>query len=310
MPVISELSKLFYKKEPASLSGIALSHQGVNFCYSVSGALTSSQNNSEDIQFAQLSAVNQNYQQALTNLSEQYHLQGSCHLVLPAAFAQIVQVDKPNVPESEINAALKWQIKDLVTFAPENMLLDYFDTPALSGGVEKINVVCAPLDELKGFVRALAEKNVHVKSIITEEFAFARLLPVQDEPLLLVCRQPGEEVLILILKKGKICFHRRLRGFTRLDEKSEQELDMGTVDSLSLEIQRSTDYFERQLKQAPIREVRILLPMATEAYLGRRLAENVNASVDLLALPDAYKEQRQYACALGAAMPDAMELVS
>ncbi len=310
MSVITRLNKIFSKKESAGLIGVTLRQQGVAFCnFAESPAIAaSSQNGNADVQFEQLALANQNYQQILESLSSQHKLEGQCHLVLPATFAQIVQVDKPNVPENEINAALKWQVKDLVSIAPDNMVVDYFDSPALIGGQEKINVVCAPMNELKSFVAALVEQNIQVKSIITEEFAFARLLPTQNEPCLLVCRQPSEEVLILIIKKGQICFHRRLRGFTRLDEKSEQELSMGTVDSLSLEIQRSTDYFERQLKQAPIREIRILLPMATEAYLARKLAENTNVAVELLDLPTEYKDKREYACALGATMPDTTEL--
>ena len=84
-------------------------------------------------------------------LKNDFELSGQAHLVLNDQQTQIVQVDKPSVPEAEITSALKWQIKDLVTIAPDNMVLDYFDAPALANSKDKINVVCASLSELKGF---------------------------------------------------------------------------------------------------------------------------------------------------------------
>jgi MSHA biogenesis protein MshI len=211
-------------------------------------------------------------------------------------------VDKPNVPESEICAALKWQIKDLVTFTPDDMVLDYFDGPVLSGGGEKINVVCAVASELRNIVSATNKGNMILQSITTQEFAFSQLVAIQNDACLLVCQEPGEEIVILIVKQGQLYFHRRLRGFLHIAEKSDEELASNIIDNLSLEIQRSTDYFERQLKQAPIKELKVLIPIKSEAFFARKLAENTNVPVTLLALPEPYHEQREYAVALSAAI--------
>lgn len=228
--------------------------------------------------------------------------EGSCHIILSAAMSQIVQVDRPAVPDAEINGALKWQIKELVTIAPDNLLLDYFESPVDNQAQNKINVVCSPLKEVKDIVTALNVDNLKVASITTEEFAFANLVTAKKDAVLLVCAQPKEEIVLVIVKNGQLFFHRRLRGFTQIADKSPEELDMGNIDSLSLEIQRSTDYFERQLKQASIKEILVLVPMDNEAYLARRLAENTNVPVNLLTLPALYSEHRENACALGATM--------
>ncbi|MDG1751908.1 MAG: hypothetical protein P8I03_09650 [Thalassotalea sp.] len=76
---------------------------------------------------------------------------------------------------------------------------------------------------------------------------------------------------------------------------------------MSLEIQRSTDYFERQLKQAPIRSIEVLVPMANEAFLARKLAENTNVPVNLFTMPEGYSQQREYAACIGATMLNSME---
>ena len=229
-------------------------------------------------------------------------LAGQCHIVLNAQQSQIVQVDKPSVPAAEINGALKWQIKDLVSISPENMVLDYFDGPTLAGGKDKINVVCSSVNDLKKIVTAANQGEMDVTSITIAEFAFANLLPVQNDACLLVCQQPNEEIVLLIVKQGKLYFHRRLRGFSQIGSKTEDELSMTVIDNLSLEIQRSSDYFERQLKQASIRNIKVLLPISSEGFFARKLSENSHIPVTLLDLPQAYKEQREYAAAIGATM--------
>jgi len=238
----------------------------------------------------------------LESLSNKHSLEGQCHLILNAKQNQIVQVDKPNVPDAEINAALKWQIKDLVSISPEEMIIDYYDGPKLAGGVEKINVVCATKSELKPFVESLINTDVSLKTITTEEFAFTCLLPVKDDACLLICQQPDEEMNLIIVKQGRLYFQRRLRGLAKIAQKSEDELSMGTIDSLSLEIQRSTDYFERQLKQAPIRSIEVLVPMKNEAFLARKLSENTNVPVNIFSMPEPFSKHRAFAVSVGATM--------
>lgn len=165
-------------------------------------------------------------------------------------------------------------------------------------------MVCSPIDELKKIVNAVNQDGCEVTSITIAEFAFANLLPVENDASLLVCQQPNEEIVLLIVKQGKLYFHRRLRGFSQIAQKTEDELTLTAIDSLALEIQRSSDYFERQLKQAPIKDIKVLLPMKLESFFARKLAENSHMPVNLLVLPDAYQAHRQYACAIGATMTD------
>ncbi|MCI2282830.1 hypothetical protein L3081_04695 [Colwellia sp. MSW7] len=146
-------------------------------------------------------------------------------------------------------------------------------------------MVCSPLNELKQIVNAANAGNMEVVSITIAEFAFANLLPIQNDACLLVCQQPNEEVVLLIIKQGKLYFHRRLHGFSQIANKSEDELTMTVIDSFALEIQRSSDYFERQLKQAPIKDIKVLLPIKTESFFARKLAENSHLPVSLLTLP-------------------------
>ncbi|MFB0999655.1 MAG: hypothetical protein QMC13_05415, partial [Colwellia sp.] len=172
MSLITKINNVFSKVESKALLGVSLRQQSLAF-FSCS--------EQETTQFQQINYPLVEHPQQIKIQQEKYQLQGQCHLVLASSQTQIVQVDKPNIPESELNAALKWQIKDLVNCSPEDMVLDYFDGPTLAGGNEKINVVCASKKELLTFIEPLNHNGLTLKSIITEEFAFASLLKVQND---------------------------------------------------------------------------------------------------------------------------------
>ena len=301
MSLITKINNIFSKEESKDLLGVSLRQLSFAFF---------SRPEKGESQYRQINYPLAEHPQQIKVHQEKYQLQGQCHLVLASSQTQIVQVDKPNIPDSELNAALKWQIKDLVNYSPEDMVLDYFDGPTLAGGNEKINVVCASKKELLTFIEPLNNDGLTLKSITTEEFAFASLLTLQDDACLMVCQQPYEEIILLIVKQGKVFFSRRLRGFAQIATKTEDELSSGIIDNLNLEIQRSTDYFERQLKQAPIRTIEVIVPIENEAVLARKLAENTNVAVKLLAMPDGFYNAREFAVTLGATQLNNMEPIS
>ncbi len=320
MSLLTKISKLLSKKQSNRLIGIALQQQGISLCSipvskddkidskllvddSTIPEKSPAQNgNPTTVIFQKVKVVSGEFSSQLVQLQDEFQLSGQAHLVLNDQQTQIVQVDKPSVPETEICAALKWQIKDLVSISPNNMVLDYYDAPLLAGGKEKINVVCASLDELKKLVEATEQGAVKVNAITTQEFAFANLLAPKNEANLLVCQQPNEEVVLLIVKQNKIFFQRRLRGFAQIGNKSAEELSFSVIDDIGLEIQRSTDYFERQLKQAPIKAIQVLLPIELENLFIEKEAVNSVVPVSLLELPYPYHQHREYAAAIGASL--------
>lgn len=307
MSFLTKISQILTKNKSSQRIGIAFQQQGVSLCsipQQKSGS-ASDEHKAEKVIFQQEASNPASFGKSIQAIHKNCDLEGTACLVLNEAQSQIVQIDKPSLPESEINAALKWQIKDMVSTSPDNMVLDYFDAPTLSGGKEKINVVCAPLDELKKLLEATEHGDVKISSITTQEFAFANLLPPQKAAILLVCQQPNEEIVLLIVKKGQIFFHRRLRGFAQISKKTAEELTFSVIDNISLEIQRSTDYFERQLKQAPIKEIKVLLPMELEGVFINKLAENSAAPVSALDLPRPYHEHRDFAAVVGACLDNA-----
>ncbi|MFB1036942.1 MAG: hypothetical protein QMC38_16535 [Sinobacterium sp.] len=83
-----------------------------------------------------------------------------------------------------------------------------------------------------------------------------------------------------IVKRKQLFFSRRLRGYENLANFSPEELKMGIVDNLSLEIQRSMDYFESQLRQAPVKKVYISLNTLHQDPLADLIKQVIFISVE------------------------------
>lgn len=183
-------------------------------------------------------------------------------LILAPEFYQVVQLDKPALSDQEMLQALPWQIKDLVNIAPEDIIADYIDLPGSGNGAAKINAVAASAAGLQQVLKPIHEAGLNLTGIMPEEWLAGRLVAVGAQATMLVIHQPEQEVLIQIVRNGELYFSRRTRGFTRLHLAGAGELADGTLDRLQLELQRSMDYVESQLKQPPVRDIFLLMPEA------------------------------------------------
>jgi len=311
MTLITKLTQLFSKTASMDSLGICLQGTGLGYCLlpnKTENSHTQSETSSDNSLYrksivSNMPLIKGGAVSTLAQLLNQDNIQGQCQLVLQTGQYHLVQINKPEVPVAELHSALRWQIKELVPISPENMVLDYFQGPNINGNEQKINVVCASKSELQAMVSQFEQDACQLTAITIPEFAFANLLPYSDDAVLMVCQQPEEELFILVVRQGRILFYRHLRGFVQVANKSEQELSFGVIDSLSLEIQKSSDYFERQLKQAAISAIVVLAPGINEAYLASKLADNTNVPLTLLSLPDGVENKRNMAAAIGVTMP-------
>ena len=207
-------------------------------------------------------------------LIESHKLQNSrCTLVLPSNRYQLLQIDKPSLEEEELAASLAWTVKDLVNVPPEELVADYFHVPPIPMQGPKINVIASSSKTVQPLVDIFTRHKIELFGIVPEEMVMRNVVGYTETGCLLLCQQINEEPNLQIVKKDQVYFARRLRGFARLHDYTAQELVEGMTDSLSLEIQRSMDYYESQLKQAPVKEILLALP--TEHQL--LIAEQINA---------------------------------
>lgn len=196
---------------------------------------------------------------------------------------QLLQVDKPAVPVAEIAQALRWSVTELVSI-PGEIVVDYFERPVQGAGVAKLNAVAVARETLESLVQVCTEAKLDLKQIIIEELAICDLLGNSEQPLLTVTQEPGQEVCINIVKQGQLYFSRRLRGYEQLSSLALEQLDYGLVDNLAVEIQRSMDYFESQLRQASLQHIRVHLDSPFQAQIIDKLSSQNPATIEALEL--------------------------
>jgi MSHA biogenesis protein MshI len=201
-----------------------------------------------------------------------------CYVSLTSHWYQLLQIEQPNVPEEEVYAALGWPLKDLL---PPNVeyVYDYLNPPAQAAGQAKLNVVAIPHKDIERISKGIYEADLTLQSISIEETATVELTPSSDDAVMSLVQEHGEEIVLNIVKNNKLYFTRRLKGFENLGSYSESELSMGITESLCVQIQRSMDYFESQLRQSPVRKVLLKLDTALADQLAGQIQENMGLPV-------------------------------
>jgi len=241
---------------------------------------------------------------------EQLSLQGSrCNLVLPVDHYQLLLIESPNVPDDELRDALRWKIKDLLSFPVEDALIDVFTLPKGSnrGGRQMLYVVAAEEPKVKKLMSLLDKAQLQLDSIDITEMALRNLAEVStdDQRSLAVLRVlPGQGMLTL-LRAGQLYLSRQFDmpyNGGLFDELPEEQL--------VLELQRSLDYYERQMGQVPPSNVYI----CGENMSPDKVTESLNASLSAnfsvlnigsgLTLSDSTDDSILQACAtaIGAAL--------
>ena len=205
-------------------------------------------------------------------------------VLLAPAFYQQVQIDKPDVPDEELLGALPWAIKDFVSEPVLQLSCDYYDLPTSPAADPKLAVVVVPKSRLQ-LIADSVNAHARLSLITTEELALANL-PSQDAKLELMLYQlPGQELSLLALSGGQLCFNRQLRGFSRLSQRGGVALAPELLDNLALQLQRSLDYLTGQLKLGEASRLQVALASGDLGPLVHYLASSFPMPVVALANP-------------------------
>ena len=264
-------SKLRGKSKYFSI-GIAFSAESVLLCVL--------QENGDDIEWVmETSFSHSNWREQLQIYVQKNKLNNTdCFVTLTSHWYQLLQADQPKVEEQEIYAALAWPLKELL---PPNVeyVYDYMTPPAQVAGQSKLNVVAIPRKDIINIANGIYDAQLALRNISIEETATIELTPPSSDAVMTLVQEHGEEIVLNIVKEGQMYFTRRLKGFENLGSFSEQELSMGITDSLCVQIQRSMDYFESQLRQTPVRKVLLKLDSNLTDSLANQIQQNMHLPV-------------------------------
>lgn len=233
----------------------------------------------------------------------QLGLGGSPCVLLPdAADYQLLLATRPQVEEAELAQAMRWQIRDQVSQAPESLVVDAWPLPDEAWRGRNPMAYCAVLPrqrmrELAGLVK---DAGLELEAIDIGEMALRNLGLLAGSNRALALLQPGEQDSLLTVQLGdELCMARRIgSGLLNRGEASN---------ALALEIRRSLDYFERQFTRGPVSRLLVLPSLLALGELQASLGlpvEELDAPLLHSTAFDALGGHGRAACipALGAAL--------
>ncbi len=197
-----------------------------------------------------------------------------CLVVVGSGSYELVSIDRPAVPDDELALALPWAVQDLTRRPAAKLITDYFQMASQPSGHDKLNVVCSDSEQLQPVVDALQQLGLELTTISIEELALASQL-TSDQPQALLFQVPGDDLLLLLVHEGKLHLARRLRGYQEIHSAPLEQWGAPLIDTLAVELQRSMDYFESQLRQPPVKEVVLALQLAEIGLFAEMLAASL-----------------------------------
>jgi len=197
---------------------------------------------------------------------------------------QLLQVDRPAVPDEELGMAIQWSVQELLS-SQDEMVVDYFDVPAQTTGANKVNVVALKKDDVHSVSKGIIEAGLMLKSISVEELSYCDLVSRTSGAALMLVQKAANVISLNIVKDGKLYFNRSIRGFEKLRTFTEMELQMGIIESLTVEVQRSMDFFESQLKQGAVKKIVMNLDSEHQQVIGELISKAMLIDVEILSPP-------------------------
>lgn len=202
-----------------------------------------------------------------------------CSLILRPGQYQLLLTQMPDVAELERNSALRWQIKDLLDIPVEQAAIDCFPLPDDAYyGRKKMTYAAAASKELIGeYAELLEDAGLDLASVQVAEIAMHKLMRrVTNEA-------SGVAMLFLDERRGfvNLCNELNIYQTRGIDVPVDLSSDLA-IDTILLEIQRSLDYYERQLGKGVISCLYHFPFEASRVGVARHLEKHLGLPIEQL----------------------------
>lgn len=244
--------------------------------------------------------------EALEELARAWALDNTpCIGVMEGDVTTLLLVETPQVDASELKAAVRWRIKDLIDFHIDDAVIDVFDIPGQQdrGRPRMMYVVAARTAVVQEHIELMEGAGARLSVIDIPELAqrnVAALLP--EDPsgvaLLHLSRRRG---LLTLTRQGDLYLARTLdlgvdRLAAELPAETAEPESLSLVapdaaaslerlfDTVVLEVQRSLDYYESHFSLPPVSGVVLAPTERPVPGLAPHMANNLGVPVRVLDL--------------------------
>lgn len=210
---------------------------------------------------------------------------------------RLVQVEAPDVQPSELRAAVRWRLKEVVDFDLEDAVIDVFEIPdpprrthsrmmfavaARNQAVQRVAGLIAP--HARGFdvidIPELCQRNL--SALHPQDARGVAMLTLAESFAQLVLTREGVLYLTRRIELGRGGGF----GLPRRGGPAAAETDIG---ALALEVQRSLDYYESHYDQTPIGHLVLAPGDERAAAIAEGLRAEMSVQVELLSVADLFE---------------------
>jgi MSHA biogenesis protein MshI len=212
-----------------------------------------------------------------------------CATVLPVGDYKLLAIDAPEVPPTELRAAIRWRVHDLIDFHIDDAVIDVFDIPPVGPADEqkKLYVAVARSGDVRQHIDRLEQAGARLEIIDIPELAIRNIaarLP-EDEQGMATLYFAEDLCLMTITHQSCLYITRTLDiGYRQLLDTASEAAAL--LDRLALEIQRSLDYYEHHFHQPPARHLGILPAAEPLPGLVDSLQNSLGVATRLIELND------------------------
>jgi MSHA biogenesis protein MshI len=200
---------------------------------------------------------------------------------------QMLMVDAPSVPAVEMKEAIRWRVKDTLSYNVDEATIDVLPIPANQYGGEHpqiLYVFAAANSTIQKRMDLFEQAKIRLKVIDTPEMAqrnIAELFEASDQGLALL-HFDDTGGLLTFTCNGELYLARRIEITLGQLQDANEKLRQQILNRVELEVQRSLDYFARQYHHIPLQ--RLLVSAPEQLGLVELLSSNLEVSVESLDL--------------------------
>ena len=203
---------------------------------------------------------------------------------------QMLLVDAPNVPLGEMKTAIRWRIKDVLSYHVDDATVDVLRIPSATGGAERpqsLYAVAVPNDIIQKRIALFEKAKIDLKVIDIPEMAQRNMAALFEQPgqALAVLAFSDHGGLLTFTCDGELYLSRHIEVTLDQLQNPNENLRQQNLERLLLEVGRSMDYFSRQFSYVSLQRLLVFAPES--AGLVSALTPNLDVPVEPLDLTQA-----------------------
>jgi MSHA biogenesis protein MshI len=206
--------------------------------------------------------------------------------LMPQGDYALLPVEAPDVPSAELRTAVRWRLKDVLEYPPEEAAIDVVPLPqgANGGGRSgQVLAVAARTANVAACIELFDGARLGLDAIDIHEMAQRNLAALfeEGEKAVAMVSFTDRRGLFTITARGQLHLARTLDIGAEALSRSVGATRAGLLDRLALELQRSMDHFDRQFGGLQVSRL-FVAPFSAVDELRLALAESLYVPVEIL----------------------------